>query len=72
MFQFFQPAVLLLVCGVWTILETARGVYSSKNEEKQTDLHMASTRRRHIMHVIVHNLHFRRCSQQLELPFTDV
>lgn len=43
MFQFFQPAVLLLVRGVWTILETARGVYSSKNEEKQTDLHMAST-----------------------------
>lgn len=68
MFQFFQPAFLLLVCGVWTILETARGVYSSKNEEKQTDLHMASTRRTHTMRVIVHNRHF----QQLELPFTDV
>lgn len=52
--------------------ETARGVYFSKNEEKRTDPHMESSRPRYVMHVIVHNRHFQRCSQPLELPFTDV
>lgn len=67
MLECFRPAVFLLMCRVRLILETARCVYSSKNEEKQTDLHMDLTRWREAIHVIGNNYHFPYRSQHLEL-----
>lgn len=72
MLECFQATVVLRVCRVWPILETACGVYSSTNEEKQTDLHMESTQWRDVMHVIVHNRPFQCCSQHLGLVCPDV